>query len=106
MSRFGPSRIGSVAAWTGAAVAWAATLVSGVLQPPTPVETQPPPDRPTATVGSETRAPLPSLPARGIMILRSAAEPAPAALASRPAAPPTTAPLATVAPPQPQSSGS
>ncbi|MFZ0014495.1 MAG: hypothetical protein WAL25_10330 [Acidimicrobiia bacterium] len=106
MSRFHPTRIGAIAVWTGAAVAWGATLVSGVLQPSPPAQSSTPFDRPVVAVDSDPRVSIPSLPANGIVIIRSSTDPAPVAVATARAAPPTTAPPVTTTAPRPQSSGS
>lgn len=106
MSRFDSTRRARIAAWTGAALAWG-TVVAVIGQRQTTTETMAAEPDPTVEAVTQAVAPIPSMPEKGLVIIRyepsaeSAAEvrtvfipqtaPAPAAQPAAPAPAPAPA---------------
>ncbi|HEY7469784.1 MAG TPA: hypothetical protein VIC07_09705 [Acidimicrobiia bacterium] len=70
MSRFNGGRWGRIVVWTGAALAWAGATTAAALEP-LRAQTDRPEQPPPADVAASSSLPaLPTMPARGLAIIR------------------------------------
>lgn len=77
MSRFDDARRGRIAVWTGAALAWG-TAVTLAGQKPLPAEADASEIPPPVTTETTVLAPVPTLPDKGLVIIRYQPSVAPA----------------------------
>lgn len=113
MSRFDGARRGRILAWTGAALAWGTALTISVLEPESAGATaQATTSQPSTSVAAPAShvAAMPTLPARGLVILRfqPSTDPTPEVrtVYVQQKAPPAPSGAQAQAAPAPQSSGS
>jgi hypothetical protein len=72
MSRFAEGRWHRILVWTGAALAWASTLVATLLE--SPREQEPSLDTPGQMQTVDASAVMPNLPKQGLVVIRSGKE--------------------------------
>ncbi|MFQ5555447.1 MAG: hypothetical protein ACE5GC_08780 [Acidimicrobiia bacterium] len=72
MRRLFPTRWAGILAWTGAAVAWSVSLLFALTEEEAEAaqSPQPDPDAPQLSASTTTLAPVPDLPATGLVVIR------------------------------------
>ena len=77
IKRFFPNRWARITAWTGAAIAWATSLLVVQSGRAATAETPPPPPPIEAPSTTTSLAPVPEAPAEGLVVLRFTPTPPP-----------------------------